>query len=247
MWHKFLIKSGNLFFRFRNFLFPALCIILFILTRPAYFLGSRALDRIVVALGITAALAGEAFRLLVIGFAYIKRGGKDGRVYADNLVTEGFYAHVRNPMYIGNFLILAGLGMIYGSAWVYFFMIPFFSFAYYSIVVTEENYLRGHFGQEYEQYCKKVNRFSPNFGGIRKSLRQFHYDWRKAIRKDYGTFFGVLVGCVATLLWKRYYFYGLPKSKTEALVAGLPFILIAICYTAARYLKKSGRLKSPSQ
>jgi hypothetical protein len=188
---------------------------------------------------------GLAFRLLVIGFAYIKRGGKNGRVYADNLVTEGFYNHVRNPMYVGNFLILVGLGMIYGSAWIYFLVIPFFSFVYLSIVVTEEEYLRGRFGTEYEDYCKRVNRFLPNFSGIRTSLRQFHYDWRKAIRKDYGTFFGALFGCYVTSLWKRYYFHGFPSSKSEILISVFVFILIGLCYGVIRYLKKSGRLKSP--
>lgn len=241
----FLIRSGNLFFRFRNFLFPAFFIFLFLFTRPAFFLGSPALDRVVRAAGIIIVLAGQAFRFLVIGFDYIKRGGKDGRVYADNLVIGGFYAHVRNPMYIGNFLIVVGLVMIHGSPWAYFAAIPFISFTYLSIVVTEENYLRGHFAAEYEAYCRRVNRFIPNFGGLKKSLNQFRYDWRKALRKDYGTFFGALVGCYATSLWKRYYFYGFPQPKSEVLIQVLVFVLILVCYGAVRYLKKSGRLRSP--
>ena len=236
---------GSLFFRFRNFLFPVLVIVLFLFIKPSYFLGSKSLDKIMVVLGIAVALAGQAIRFLVIGFAYIKRGGKDGKVFADHLVTEGLYNHVRNPMYVGNFFILSGLGMIYGSPWGYFFIIPFFGFVYLAIVVTEENYLRSHFGSKYEEYCKRVNRFLPNLCGIRETLGRLHYDRRKAIRKDFGTFLGVLLGCHAMLLWKRYYFYTFPSSKSDIAISELIFILIVICYVSILYLKKTGRLKSP--
>ena len=120
-----LLQSGHFFFKFRNALFPIVFVLLFLFSRPSLFLGSEFLDRYVVLLGSLIALAGQAFRLLVIGFAYIKRGGKNGKVYAETLVTKGFYAHTRNPMYVGNFLIAFGLGLVYGSPWVYFFVIPF--------------------------------------------------------------------------------------------------------------------------
>ena len=166
-----------------------------------------------------------------------------GSVASDDARRAGIFAGAASS---SEDVISVGLGMIYGSPWVYFLAIPFFSFVYLSIVVTEENYLRGRFGAEYEQYCKRVNRFFPNFFGIRKSLEQFHYDWRKTIRKDYGTFFGVLIGCYATLLWKRYYFHGFPRSKSDIMVSAFVFILLGVCYGWIRYLKKTGRLKSPS-
>jgi len=34
------------------------------------------------------------FRIAVIGFAYIRRGGVNKQVYAENLVTQGFSASV---------------------------------------------------------------------------------------------------------------------------------------------------------
>jgi protein-S-isoprenylcysteine O-methyltransferase Ste14 len=243
MMNKFLIRSGNLFFKFRNVFFPAFILSFLLFTKPGLFLNNQALDKFVVAAGFIIALLGTIFRSLVIGFAYIKRGGKDGRVYADNLVIKGFYAHVRNPMYIGNFLILTGLGIIYGSIYVYLIVIPLFSFIYLSIVVTEENYLKKQFGKEYEEYCKRVPRFLPNFRGIRKSLSEFRYDWRKVIRKDYGTLFGESVGCYSILLWKNHLLYGFPANKNELTFPVVVFLLIAFGYLTARYLKKSGRLK----
>ncbi|MEO5573252.1 MAG: isoprenylcysteine carboxylmethyltransferase family protein, partial [Gammaproteobacteria bacterium] len=201
---QWLLTSGNFFFRFRNGLFPLIYILLVLFTKPALFLGDPRLDRFVVAFGIAIALLGQGFRLLVIGFAYIKRGGKDRRVYADDLVDQGLYAHTRNPMYVGNLLILSGVGIVYGSPWIYFFVIPFFLYIYLAITAAEENYLKNKFGAVYEDYQRRVNRFWPNLRGIGASLKGYRYDWKKALRKEYGTVFVSLTGLVLVNIWKLY-------------------------------------------
>ncbi len=242
---KALVWSGNLFFRFRNALFPLLFISLALFTRPSFFLGRHDLDSIVVWVGVLTAVTGQCFRLFVIGFAYIKRGGKDGRVHADQLVTQGVYAHTRNPMYAGNVLIAVGLGLAYGSPWVYFFVIPFFAFVYLSIVVAEETYLCARFGKIYEDYAGRVNRFWPNFRGMEESLKKFKYDWKRAVRKEYGTFFGTLLGIVVIPLWKLYYLYGFSEKK-NAILTLAALIPPGFClYLLVRFLKLSGRLASP--
>ncbi len=240
-----MISAGNLFFRFRNGLFPVIFILLALFTRPAFFLGHPDLDKIVVTLGILIALAGQCFRLFVIGYAYIKRGGKDGKVYADDLVTQGVYAHSRNPMYVGNFMIAVGLGLVYGSPWVYFFVIPFFAFVYLSIVEAEEAYLKKRFGKEFDDYAERVNRFWPNFRGLGKSLAGFEYNWKKVLRKDYGTLFGTLFGIVAISIWKMTYLYGFAEKKSTILSLALFIPVGAILYSLVRYLKLTGRLASP--
>ena len=95
--------------------------------------------------------------MVTIGFRYIKRGGKDGRIFAQGLVTEGVFAHCRNPMYLGNLLVVLGLlgtagnpvGLCAGGA--------FFLLAYGAIVAAEETYLLGRFGDEYRAYCAFVS------------------------------------------------------------------------------------------
>lgn len=241
MVHKTILAAGAFFFRFRNYLFPAFVVVVVLLTRPGYFLGRADIDRFVVPLAAATAILGGVFRLLVIGFAYIKRGGKDGRVYASVLVTRGFYAHVRNPMYIGNYAILTGVGVIYGSIWIYLVLIPFFTFAYYAIVVTEEEFLRGKFGPEFEAYCRSVNRFIPRLKGIRKSLKEFRYDWRKALRKDYGTFSGIFTICLCAWLLKLHYLEGLPWSTTALWMGSAAAVYGAFCWIV-RFLKKAGHL-----
>ncbi len=244
MFKAFVLKCGAVFFRFRNFLFPSFIIMLFAFTRPALFLGRKDLDVFIVLVGLITALAGVFLRLFTIGFAYIQRGGRDGKVFADGLVTEGVYAHVRNPMYVANFLIIVGISLIYGSSWVYFLVIPFFVFVYLSIVAAEEDYLHKHFGPAYQEYCKKVNRFIPDFSGINMTMKRFSYDWKKAIRKDYGTAIGAMVGCYIIWLRKIYYFYDFGRHKHNLALVILTLAILACLYGLALYLKKSGRLSS---
>jgi protein-S-isoprenylcysteine O-methyltransferase Ste14 len=217
-----------------------------LVTRPCLFLGSEALDWVVVILGILIAFTGQSLRLLVIGYVYVKRGGKNRRIYADRLVVEGFYAHTRNPMYVGNFLITVGVGITYGSPLIYLFVIPFFSFVYVSIVMAEETFLKNKFGKEYEDYMQRVNRFVPDFRGIKESLKNFHYDWRRALRKDYGTICGTLFGILIISVWKTYYLYGFQARKGEILAFVLLFIPLGLLYAFISYLKSSGRLVSPN-
>jgi protein-S-isoprenylcysteine O-methyltransferase Ste14 len=105
-----LQKIGNFLFKYRTIVFP-LFLPLALLPSPTLF------DRPVIAAAIGFALAalGEAVRVSTIGMQYIVRGGRDRRVYAKDLVTGGFYAHTRNPMYVGNVLILVGLAVASNS------------------------------------------------------------------------------------------------------------------------------------
>lgn len=239
-----IVRLGKFFFKYRNAIFPVLYLSLFALTRPGVFLGSLYVDRYVCVLGILIALAGQTFRILVIGFAYIRRGGKDGKVYADSLVQTGFYAHVRNPMYVGNYLIMLGFVLLYGSLWAYIVVLPFFTLVYYSIVKNEEAYLKKTFGREFAEYEAKVNRFIPDFRGIQHSLKQFRYDWRKVLRKEYGTITFVLCGIIVMLIWKNITIFGYAQKRHEIVNLSTLFIPVALFYGITRYLKKTGKLKS---
>jgi len=81
------VRYGNFLFRYRNALFPAVLVTLFVLFRPRFPRESERLDLWVDGLGLLVALAGQALRIVVIGYVYILRGGRDHKVYAEDLVT----------------------------------------------------------------------------------------------------------------------------------------------------------------
>ncbi|MFZ0256317.1 MAG: isoprenylcysteine carboxylmethyltransferase family protein [Gammaproteobacteria bacterium] len=173
------MASGRFFFRVRNALFPTLLLMILVATRPTQFLGSPALDRLAIAAGVLLVLGGQAFRMVVIGYAYIQRGGRNREVFANELVTRGFYAHTRNPMYVANFSVVVGFSLVYGSAWGYGLLVPLFAYIYLAITTAEETYLREKFSAAYDEYARRVNRFFPDLRGLRKSLAEFSYDWQR--------------------------------------------------------------------
>lgn len=233
-----LAPLGRFFFKFRDFLFPVVFLGLALASEPGGGPWDRALDL----LGILVALAGQLLRAVVIGFAYIRRGGKDKQVYAESLVQEGVFAHSRNPLYLGNFLALVGFCLVHDSALCYLVGIPFFAFAYLAIVAAEEEYLHGKFGADYEAYCRRVPRFIPSFARLGATLGGMSFDWKRLVRKEYGSTFAGLTLILALLVWDEYRLHG-PDSARGLLPGVLSVWAVLVCgYLTARVLKKSGAL-----
>jgi protein-S-isoprenylcysteine O-methyltransferase Ste14 len=79
------------------------------------------------------------------------------------LVTTALHRYVRNPMYIGVFLVLLGEAGLFRAplllAYATFFCVPVELF----VVYYEEPTLRRQFGESYEQYRSSVPRWIPKF------------------------------------------------------------------------------------
>jgi len=188
---------------------------------------------------------GHILRALVVGLAYIRRGGKGGKVHADHLVVEGIFAHSRNPLYLGNMIILVGIVLVANSPLLTLVGVPFFAFAYGSIVLAEEDYLRRTFGETYVQYQRKVPRFIPRNLDVVRTMRSMSFDWRRVLSKEYGSIF---VSAAILLLiffyedWMRGGVKAIRKNEPE-FVAGAAAAVIF--YGVIRILKKSKRLQAP--
>jgi len=76
-------------------------------------------------------------------------------------VAVGPYRYVRNPMYVGAFLVLAGFGLFEESPAILLFILPWLLLAHLFVVIYEEPHLRATFGDTYAQYCRAVRRWLP--------------------------------------------------------------------------------------
>lgn len=76
-------------------------------------------------------------------------------------VTAGIYRWVRNPMYIGGTLLLAGFGLWHRSAVMTLFAGVFLLAAHCFVRFVEEPGLEERFGEEYRRYRERVNRWLP--------------------------------------------------------------------------------------
>jgi protein-S-isoprenylcysteine O-methyltransferase Ste14 len=242
---KWLLACGNVLFHLRNGLFPVIFVLLLLVFRPSGFSGHPSADTAIMGAGAVIALTGQFIRLFVIGYAYIRRGGKNRQIYADDLVTAGLYAHSRNPMYVGNFLLACGFCLYYGSAWMCAIAIPFFGFVYLAITAAEEQYLYGKFGTQYEAYMREVHRFVPDLRGISQSLGGHRFRWREVLAKEYGTLFSTLSGLTIIAMWKLDYLYGWEASRARILATAWLFLPWLAFYVLVRFMKVTGRLKEP--
>lgn len=242
----FLVRAGGFFFRYRNVVFPIVLLALFTAFPPVFAGGSKTIDRWVNALGIAVAVAGQALRVLVIGHVYIQRGGRKGRVYAAALVTGGFFAHCRNPLYLGNVMILLGLFIVHNNPWVYALGIPFFLVAYSAIVATEEAYLRRTFGAEYDAYCARVPRWVPRLRGLRRSLDAHRFDWRRVIVKDYGSASVWIASLIVLLAWETVTHAHRNHELYDLTVLAVLLGVVIVGWAAARVFKKGTIFKKGS-
>jgi protein-S-isoprenylcysteine O-methyltransferase Ste14 len=236
------ITIGNFFFRYRNALFPLVFVLGSLLLRPQVMFGRLMMDRILSVAGFVVALLGEAVRLITIGFQYIHRGGKDGKVYAGRLVCGGMYGVTRNPMYVGNGLISIGMTMLLGSPLGYLILIPFFLFVYQAIIAAEEAYLRDKFGSEYDDYALRVSRIIPSLSSISESFADMRFDWRRSIKKDLGTIASLTIGLNVVPVWRTYFLYDTGATKSAAVRAFWLILVIMIIYLVLLKLKRSNRL-----
>jgi protein-S-isoprenylcysteine O-methyltransferase Ste14 len=97
----------------------------------------------------------------VFTFAWIGRGTPAPFDPPRQLVIRGPYRFVRNPMYIGAGLALAGAALFYESVSLLAYGGTFLLASHVFVVWYEEPTLRRTFGPEYEAYCRRVRRWWP--------------------------------------------------------------------------------------
>jgi len=233
-----MIQIGNFFFKYRNLLFILLYGLLF-LPSPELFTENifhADYKTWPLTIGMFVTVLGQAIRGATIGLAYIVRGGKDKKVYAEQLVTTGIFSHCRNPLYVGNILMLLGVGILANSLVYVAIIMPMFLFIYQAIVLAEEHFLRGKFGADFDAYCAKVNRWIPSLKGLGATFSSMEFNWKRWVLKEYTTQFIWLAG-IALLIIRLYQIEDVMTNSIYAVIA------LAIGYGLVRYLKKSGKMK----
>lgn len=87
----------------------------------------------------------------------------DKYIVSNKLCTDGIYAVVRNPCYSGIMLMCTGALFIANN--LYLLILPFVYWIAMTLLMknTEEKWLYELYGDEYSDYCQKVNRCIPWF------------------------------------------------------------------------------------
>lgn len=142
---------GETFFKYRDYTPIPLIAIALIITKPSVLTAT---------IGTIVLMFGELFRIYSVAFiGSISRTRKES--LGNQLITSGPFKWVRNPLYLGNFLIVMGLAIYTGVLWFCVLTASMFYFQYYYIVEYEEGLLEKKFGQEYVAYKATVPAWFP--------------------------------------------------------------------------------------
>jgi protein-S-isoprenylcysteine O-methyltransferase Ste14 len=128
------------------------------LTRPAS-LGAAQIG------GMALGAAGAALALwCILAFVTLGKGTPAPFDPPRRLVVRGPYRFVRNPMYLGAGLALAGAALFFGSWPLLAYAGGFLLFFHVFVLAYEEPTLRRTFGEDYADYCRRVRRWWPRLG-----------------------------------------------------------------------------------
>lgn len=234
------LRYGNFIFRRRNLIFPAAMIVMLLFYRPEFAFQDPIWDIYLDIIGLLVGLVGVILRAAVVGIEYIKRGGRNKRIAADHLVTGGLFAHCRNPLYVGNLLIVAGILLIANNPWLYLFGGWFFVISYSAMVAAEEQFLSIKFGQAYADYCRRVPRWGIRLQGLRDMLRLGRIDWNRIIVKEYSSFGVWVLMNFAVFGYEEFVNEPIAHSAYEVAIAALGVVAALLLIVVVRAFKKSG-------
>jgi hypothetical protein len=122
----------------------------------------------------------------------IIRGWASGHISKnERLATTGPYAHTRNPLYFGSFLIAAGFAI--AAHWALLLVVvAFFVLIYAPTMQRERANIAGRFPEAYEAYSANVPAFVPrptpwkathpeDEGGFSLALYMKHGEWKAGL------------------------------------------------------------------
>jgi protein-S-isoprenylcysteine O-methyltransferase Ste14 len=142
------------------------------------------------AAGGVIAAAGEAIRLWASGHIDKTRA----------LATGGPYAHTRNPLYLGSFVMAIGVAVAAASPWAALAVAVYFAAFYPSVIGEEAAFLRGRFPEEYAAWAAEVPLFFPRLTPAGPRATRFERD-RVRRNREWQT--ALALPAMAAVLWAR--------------------------------------------
>jgi len=146
-------------------------------------------------------IIGEAVRIWAAG--YIRKNSV--------LSIVGPYKYVRNPLYLGSFLIGIGFGMFVNNLYVFAAIVTIFLYIYTLKINSEERELEKIFGERYLEYKRNAGRWLPLKKFDMKIAQQDYsddsFDIKLAIlkNKEYNAVFGCIFVVFAIIFLREIY------------------------------------------
>lgn len=180
-------------------------------------------EEILEALGFALILLGQIIRVSARG--YKAEHSWDSQV----LIQGGPYQVVRNPMYLGIFLIGLGVVLVIFRWWAVIVFVAVFIIRYILLIYKEEKKLYAMFPQAYPEYCRGVPRLFPALSSIIK-LDIIEYLPIKIIwfKKEIGSILTLLLLTLLVESWEDIAAEGFRVYLQQSVWIFLTFVLFII-------------------
>ena len=183
-------KIGNFFFKIRSVTPIPFILALLYFAEPAWH---------TVVIGVPFIVAGEFIRIWAVGYAGASTRAR-ALGAARDLVTTGPYSYVRNPLYLGNFLLSLGVCLVANVSWLVAVLIVGYFFQYLPIITVEEAYLLESCGSIYQTYREQIPRFVPQFRPYPEPS-DHDFSFARALKSEKRTLTAIV--CVIGLIFAR--------------------------------------------
>lgn len=197
-------REGNWLFKWRG----QMPVLLFLLAIPAiyvtdtYFFAPRIRTVLLVA-SVAICIFGQAIRAITVGTTPRGTSGRNRDAQeAETLNTKGIYSIVRHPLYVGNYLMWAGIALFTLSIPYFIIMSLLFCLYYERIMFAEERYLERKFGDEFREWANRVPAFLPSTGDHRPSGIPF--SMKTVLRREYSGILAAVIGFLFVSVLRRY-------------------------------------------
>jgi protein-S-isoprenylcysteine O-methyltransferase Ste14 len=125
--------------------------------KPFPFIHGMAWPRV----ALCVALLFLAGAVVVSGIRQLRKHNEHPSPYrpTDAIVGSGIYRFTRNPIYLGFLLVVLAVGIGANSAWFLLSVVALFVGLTFGVVKPEERYLSVKFGDQYDEYRRRVRRW----------------------------------------------------------------------------------------
>ena len=180
-----LAQDGEWLFKHRGIL-PLFLLIpgLWSLSHFHYLGGSHSAQHIWDWVCLSVSIFGLFIRATTVGFVDDGTSGRNTACQiASELNTTGWYSMVRNPLYLGNFLIMMGIILVPADLALMAVTGCLFWIYYERIISAEESFLSQKFGESYTAWSRSTPVFLPRLSGWVSPSRPFRL--RMVLRREY--------------------------------------------------------------
>ena len=198
-------KTGNWLFKRRSYLpmtlYIALVLVLWL--SPNELVSYQNLSWCIICLLVN--FFGIFIRAITIGFTPKNTSGRNTHAQvADVLNTSVIYAHVRHPLYLGNYFMWLGLLLYVGNFWFVMVVSLIYWLYYERIMLAEEEFLRRKFKNTYEKWAKNVPAFIPKFQKWKSANLSFSF--RNVLKREYSGLLASVVSFAFINMLKNYFY-----------------------------------------